>query len=249
MCRVFWTALTILLSIYSASAQVIYVQVKRDTGLYTELHAWSKPDVVVPAGTKLEAGHRISEIIYTDGRRWMYVLYNDKYYLMGTWEQFTTSTQQLTSVIDQPSAAAPAAPANIDNCCFVNRQCSSDQEWHDGYWAYQRNECPAGAVQPSPVRAACYNADSASVSGTMNIRQQPTTLSSILRRAQAGDTVRVSGSQRGTVYCWLNLGDGWMAKTSLVRAPQTPTSSHARPQIIGEPAFVNGYSSVLDLIV
>ena len=31
----------------------------------------------------------------------------------------------------------------IDNCCFVNRQCSTDQEWTDGYRAYQNNECPA----------------------------------------------------------------------------------------------------------
>ncbi len=39
---------------------------------------------------------------------------------------------------------------NIDNCCYVNRQCNSDQEWADGYWAYQRNECP---VTSQPVSA------------------------------------------------------------------------------------------------
>lgn len=245
---VFIAALTILLSIYSASAQVIYVQVERDTGLYTKLHPGSQPDLVVPAGTKLEAGHSIDEITYTDGRRWMYVLYNDKHYLIGTWEPFTTSTVQLTSVIDQSSAAAPAPPANVDNCCFVDRHCHSDQEWDEGYWAYQRNECPISAVQPSPAAAACYNTDHASVSGTMNIRQQPTTLSSIVRRAYAGETVRVTGSQRGAVYCWLNLGDGWMAKTALVKSLWPTTALSARPQIIGEPAFVAGYSSVLDLM-
>lgn len=46
-----------------------------------------------------------------------------------------------------PQAAEAATnqqqPANIDNCCFVDRQCHSDREWLDGYWAYQRNECPA----------------------------------------------------------------------------------------------------------
>jgi uncharacterized protein YraI len=31
--------------------------------------------------------------------------------------------------------------SDINNCCFVDRQCASEQEWVDGYWAYQRNEC------------------------------------------------------------------------------------------------------------
>ncbi len=43
-------------------------------------------------------------------------------------------------------AGEPASPS-IDNCCFVNRQCQTDQEWVDGYWAYQRNEC--GGPAPS----------------------------------------------------------------------------------------------------
>ena len=44
------------------------------------------------------------------------------------------------------SAPPPASqPANIDNCCFVDRQCTSEQEWSDGYWAFQRNECPVQA--------------------------------------------------------------------------------------------------------
>ena len=42
----------------------------------------------------------------------------------------------------EPSEA-PQPTAPIDNCCFVDRQCQSDQEWIDGYWAYQHNECPA----------------------------------------------------------------------------------------------------------
>lgn len=52
--------------------------------------------------------------------------------------------------LDQEAAASNAAiggqtQSDIDNCCFVNRQCHSDREWVDGYWAYQRNECPAPA--------------------------------------------------------------------------------------------------------
>ena len=36
--------------------------------------------------------------------------------------------------------AGPVA-SDTDNCCFVNRECTTDQEWIDGYEAYQRNEC------------------------------------------------------------------------------------------------------------
>lgn len=42
-------------------------------------------------------------------------------------------------------------PANVDNCCFVNRQCNSDQQWADGFWAYQRNECPVSHVSAPAV--------------------------------------------------------------------------------------------------
>ncbi len=49
-----------------------------------------------------------------------------------------------------PPLSAPAQPqANINNCCFVDRQCDTESEWTSGYWAYQNNECPV-AVQPVP---------------------------------------------------------------------------------------------------
>ncbi len=46
-----------------------------------------------------------------------------------------------------PSQTGTSAP--IDNCCFVDRQCSSDQEWIEGYWAYQNNHCPASTASQS----------------------------------------------------------------------------------------------------
>lgn len=42
------------------------------------------------------------------------------------------SSAQLT----QPSSAP------IDNCCFVDRQCSSEQEWTNGFFVFQNGECP-----------------------------------------------------------------------------------------------------------
>ena len=48
-------------------------------------------------------------------------------------------------------ATQPAQPASapVDNCCFVDRQCSADSEWTEGYWAFRRNECPAPAQPPT----------------------------------------------------------------------------------------------------
>ena len=33
--------------------------------------------------------------------------------------------------------------SQVDNCCFVDRQCTVDAEWTSGYWAFQNNQCAA----------------------------------------------------------------------------------------------------------
>lgn len=37
-----------------------------------------------------------------------------------------------------------------DNCCGIDRQCTTEQDWTDGYWAYQNEEC-AGSTQTQPL--------------------------------------------------------------------------------------------------
>ena len=32
-------------------------------------------------------------------------------------------------------------PIEIDNCCFIGWQCSSDDEWDSGYWAHREDRC------------------------------------------------------------------------------------------------------------
>ncbi len=44
--------------------------------------------------------------------------------------------------------------AQVDNCCFVDRQCQSDQDWTDGYWAFQNGQCAAPAQSQSPAQPA-----------------------------------------------------------------------------------------------
>lgn len=70
------------------------------------------------------------------------------------------NTSRVHSTEPAPAAATrsiasqqsdPPPKTDIDNCCFVDRQCRSDAEWEAGYWAYQRNECPAPAPSLEPA--------------------------------------------------------------------------------------------------
>ena len=58
--------------------------------------------------------------------------------------------------------AQPSAPAGaeIDNCCFVDRQCSTQEQWVSGYRAFKNNQCPAPA-QPLAVNAGTPASQSA----------------------------------------------------------------------------------------
>ena len=46
-----------------------------------------------------------------------------------------------------PLLLSVPASAEIDNCCFVGRQCDADREWVNGYWAYQNNQCASPSQQ------------------------------------------------------------------------------------------------------
>ena len=46
--------------------------------------------------------------------------------------------QQSSSLQSQPQ---PVASSEIDNCCFLDWQCASDDDWVTGYWAFQNNQC------------------------------------------------------------------------------------------------------------
>ena len=54
----------------------------------------------------------------------------------------TTSTSASTSA----STETQQTRSDIDNCCFVNRHCQSEQDWVDGFWAFRRQECSAPGI-------------------------------------------------------------------------------------------------------
>ena len=60
-------------------------------------------------------------------------------------------------------ASSTQSRTDIDNCCFVNRQCVNYQQWVEGYWAYQSNECPDPGTTPQQTLAQPINSASAEV--------------------------------------------------------------------------------------
>ena len=71
---------------------------------------------------------------------------------------------------------------------------------------------PVVAEQP------CLNADMATVTGSMNIRQSPSTSSPVVAGAEAGDVFNVLEQRVGGRWCWLRTSLGWLADTERVRA-------------------------------
>lgn len=87
------------------------------------------------------------DVLQVVGRfnRWLKIGRDGTRAWLADWVDYTRLDQEGTSPAE--AATDQQQRSNIDNCCFVNRQCHNDREWVEGYWAYQRNECPA---QPQP---------------------------------------------------------------------------------------------------
>ena len=63
----------------------------------------------------------------------------------------TLRTTAATSASTETQQTQP----NIDNCCFVNLNCQSEQDWVDGFWAFRRQECSVqGASEQISTPAA-----------------------------------------------------------------------------------------------
>ncbi len=45
--------------------------------------------------------------------------------------------------LERVETPPPTITSDVNNCCFIDRQCASDAEWVDGYWAFQSNQCGA----------------------------------------------------------------------------------------------------------
>ncbi|MCY4538646.1 MAG: SH3 domain-containing protein [Chloroflexi bacterium] len=96
----------------------------------------------VPSGTVLHVVGRSG--------RWLQISRNGNEVWMADWVGYSRVEG------GEPTASQPASnvPAQVDNCCFVDRQCNTEQDWTDGYWAFQNGQCAAPAQSQTPAQPA-----------------------------------------------------------------------------------------------
>ena len=120
-----------------ASAQSYSIRVTFNTNLRSAGSLQASIIETAASGTTLNV---VSEL-----NRWLRISRNGNEVWMASWVGHTrveSDTQTQTST---------QATSNIDNCCFVDRQCSNDQEWTDGYWAFQNGLCAVPAQTQAQV--------------------------------------------------------------------------------------------------
>ncbi len=72
------------------------------------------------------------------------------------WGQCAASAQPQTQTSAAPASAA--LPSDIDNCCFVDRQCHTDWDWTVGFYAFRNGQCQGAAgSQPNTSSASAIS--------------------------------------------------------------------------------------------
>lgn len=144
-------ALTTLLILCAlTSAQGYFVRIAYNTNLRADASLDASIIETAPAGTALS--------VVGQSGRWLKISRNGGEVWMANWVSY--------SRVDGSGAPTSHSGAleQIDNCCFVDRQCNGDEEWTDGYWAFQNGQCPApSSSQPNssapPANSAPANVD------------------------------------------------------------------------------------------
>ena len=118
-----------------ASAQSYSIRVTFNTNLRAAASLQARIIETAPAGTTLN--------VNGESNRWLRINRNGATVWMASWVRHerveaTTTTQTQTV-------------SNIDNCCFVDRQCSTDQEWTGRLLG----------IPEWPMRRACSDTDAA----------------------------------------------------------------------------------------
>lgn len=124
----------------------------------------------------------------------------------------------------------------VDNCCFVDRQCRSSDEWTSGYWAYQNNQCSAPSQPVTPDTS------------------QPTTIASTVANNCCFVDRQCQSNADWTSGYWAfqngQCADGARSVTSTqpVGPWESSERTSRRPVIEGSEWFVYGIGSTLDLM-
>ena len=124
---------------FVVSAQTYRIRANR--GLNLRASGSLQADIVggVRAGAELV-------VVGSEGR-WLQVrLANGETAWLANWVDFSRVDEAGSGSSSQPQPPAADISTQVDNCCFVDRQCATDKEWTDGYWAYQNGQCQTAQI-------------------------------------------------------------------------------------------------------
>lgn len=131
--------LTLLILLNAAFAHAYSIQVTYNTNLRA---APSLQNNIVETAA---AGATLDVIGSSDG--WLRINRNG----VEVWMSKSVSYTRVEG--GENAAPRTGTSTQIDNCCFVDRQCTTDEEWVNGYNAYQHNQCPAPSRQQPSTTA------------------------------------------------------------------------------------------------
>ena len=137
----------------AASAQTYFIRAEGRNNLRSCAGFGCRVVETAPVGTVLE--------VVGEYNRWLKISRDGAEVWMANWIDY--------SRVEPGEPASSPPPSDVDNCCFVDRQCSSDEEWASGFWAFQNNQCaaptaslpqtlspPPASVDPSQIDNCCF---------------------------------------------------------------------------------------------
>ena len=126
-------AVLIALFVLCTVASAQEYQIRTDANINLRATYSLAGDIVetVPSGTIL---HVVGEF-----NRWLQINRNGNEVWMADWVPYS----RVADGDQTQSREETQTQSQIDNCCFVDRQCTVDAEWTSGYWAFQNNQCAA----------------------------------------------------------------------------------------------------------
>ena len=134
-------ALLLIAWIASSIATVQAYQIRANRGLNLRADSSLQSRVVdtVRSGDILQ--------VVGSANNWLEIDRNGRIVWLASWTDYSR-VGETTQPVQQSSAP-------IDNCCFVDRQCSSEGEWTGGFYSFQR-ECPVPQADTTQPPAADY---------------------------------------------------------------------------------------------
>lgn len=142
----FLSLIAIFLLAAIASAQGYSIRANRGLNLRAAPSLNADIAATVRSGAVLQVAGHVG--------KWLKIAQAGEHVWLADWVNF--------SRVDETPAQTDASTA-VNNCCFVDRACQSDQEWTEGYWAFQNNECPAPAGSQAGSAASVSSAETSAI--------------------------------------------------------------------------------------